>query len=157
MKTLTLFRHAKTEQDSSTGRDLDRALTEEGQEDSERVGAEIRDLGLHFDLILASPAKRSVESIERAKLPPPSYDERLYNAPPEELLEIVRSVLDEVDRLMLVGHNPGFERLASRLIGFDIEMPAGSLLEIALPIDLWLNIEDGSGLQVRFLKPKELA
>ena len=56
---------------------------------------------------------------------------------------------------MLVGHNPGFERLASRLTGQELEMPTGSLLEIQLPIDRWAD--SGSGSPIRFLKPKELA
>ena len=56
MKSLTLFRHAKTERDSDSGRDFDRRLIERGQDDSRRVGKEISDLGLAFDLVLSSPA-----------------------------------------------------------------------------------------------------
>ena len=57
---------------------------------------------------------------------------------------------------MLVGHNPGFERLASRLTGVDLEMPTGSLIEIELPVDRWRDVEDGSGRQISFIRPKEL-
>ena len=48
-------------------------------------------------------------------------------------------------------------RLASRLLGQDIEMPTGSLVEVDLPIDQWSEAGDGEGRLVRFLKPKELA
>ena len=157
MKTLALFRHAKTERDSATGRDYDRALTERGQNDSGRVGAEIRELGLHFNLVLASPARRSAETIELAAVPSPTFDERIYDASAGQLLEIVREVDDGVDRLMMVGHNPGFEHLASRLVGNEVEMPTGSLIEIELPRDRWRDVEEKDGRPVRFLKPKELA
>jgi len=57
---------------------------------------------------------------------------------------------------MLVGHNPGFERLATLLVGELMEMPTGSLVEIELPAKLWRDVQAGSGTIVRFLKPKEL-
>ena len=157
MKSLALFRHAKTERDSATGRDFDRALTDRGRSDAERVGAEIQRLGLHCDLVLASPARRSVETVEHAGIPSPSFNERIYDAPAGQLLELVRNVDDGVERLMMVGHNPGFERLASRLAGNDIEMPTGSLIVIDLPIERWADADQESGRLVRFITPRELA
>ena len=38
MKRLTLFRHAKTERDSTTGRDFDRRLAERGEREAPRMG-----------------------------------------------------------------------------------------------------------------------
>lgn len=154
MKSLSLFRHAKTERDSPSGRDFDRALTKRGKRDAEHMGGEIRRQGLGFDLILASPARRSVETLERANLQAADHDDRIYDAEASRLLEITRGVDDGVDRLMMVGHNPGFEQLASRLIGDDLEMATGSLIEIELPVDRWRDVENGSGRQVRFIRPK---
>ena len=154
MKSLTLFRHAKTERDSTTGRDFDRRLNERGELDAPRMGEAIRKLGLDFDLILSSPAARAAETAELAGLSP-RFDQRIYDASAGELLGIVHEADDGIDRLAMVGHNPGFERLASKLLGNDVEMPTASLLEIQLPIDSWT--EAGSGSPVRFLKPKELA
>lgn len=156
MKSLSLFRHAKTERESASGRDFDRALTERGQADAERMGDEMRRQGLQFDRILASPAKRSIETVEGANLQAADYDERIYDAATDRLLEIMRSVDDGVVRLMMVGHNPGFEHLASRLTGDTLEMPTGSLVEIELRVDRWRDVEKGSGRQVRFIKPKKL-
>ena len=56
MKSLTLFRHAKTERDSTSGRDFDRRLNDRGERDAPKVGQEIRKLGLNYDLVLSSPA-----------------------------------------------------------------------------------------------------
>ena len=106
--------------------------------------------------MLASRARRSVETVERAGVPSPSFDERIYDASAGQLLAVVQEVADGVERLLMVGHNPGFERLASRLVGSEIEMPTGSLIEIELPIDRWQEAGEGGGRMVRFIKPKEL-
>lgn len=156
MKSLTLFRHAKTERDSTTGRDFDRRLNERGELDAPRMGEAIRNLGLDFDLILSSPAARAAETAELAGLSP-RFDQRIYDASAGELLGIVHEADDGIDRLAMVGHNPGFERLASKLLGNDVEMPTASLLEIQLPVESWRDAGRGDGRLVRFLKPKELA
>jgi phosphohistidine phosphatase len=155
VRRLTLYRHAKTERDSESGRDFDRRLTDQGREDAARIGREIEILGLRFDQILVSPARRAMETADGAGLAAES-DKRIYNASVEELLAIVEGTDDCTESLMLIGHNPGFERLASRLIGDAIEMPTGSLFEMALPIERWKEVGEAKGRTTRFLKPKEL-
>lgn len=154
MKSLTLFRHSKTERESASGGDFDRRLDERGRRDAERIGTEIRQEALQFDLVLSSPAARAAETAELAGLSP-RFDKRIYDASAGELLAMVQGADDATERLMLIGHNPAFERLASRLIGRDLDMPTGSLLEIKLPVESWAKADSGS--PVRFLKPKELA
>src|SRR4029453_14944422 len=155
MKSLTLFRHAKTERESDSGRDFDRRLADRGQRDAPRMGEEIRKLDLGYDLVLSSPAARATETAQLAGLSA-RYDERIYDASAGELLAIVQHADDSVDRLLMVGHNPGFEGFVSRLIGQNLEMPTGSLIEINLPVDQWREAGDGGGRVVRFLKPKDL-
>jgi len=133
MKTLTLFRHARTEPDSPSGRDFDRVLTERGRLDAARIGAEIRARRPEFGLVLVSPAARAAETAELAGIKPPEFKPRIYDASVADLLAIVREVDDRVERLIMVGHNPGFERLASMLIGEELQMPTGSLIQIELP------------------------
>jgi phosphohistidine phosphatase len=158
MKRLTLLRHAKSERDSSTGRDFDRSLNDRGRADSKRMGREIRDLGLKFDLVLASPAQRVVETVEGLGGISPQFDERIYDASTRQLLDLVQSTDDHVGSLMLVGHNPGFERLAARLTDEEVDdMPTTALVEIELPIDHWRDADEGSGRLIRFIKAKELA
>ena len=170
MKTLTLLRHAKSEQDSPAG-DFGRSLNDRGRADSRRMGTEIRDLGLSFDLILASPAKRVVETLDALadshdqKLSP-RFDRRLYAATPEMLLDIVRSTEDRVDRLLIVGHNPGLERLAIGMTDGDrgqlrqrllTKFPTGALAEMSLPIDCWREAGTASASISRFVQPRDLA
>ena len=155
MRSLILFRHAKTERESDTGRDFDRRLNERGRKDAARMGREIRKLGLEFDLLLSSPASRAAETAKLADLPA-QYDEHIYDASMRQLLELVRNSDASVASLLMVGHNPGFEQLASMLTGAPVDMPTGSLAEIELAVDGWAEVERGRGRLVRFIKPKEL-
>ena len=155
MNRLALFRHAKTERDSDSGRDFDRRLTERGRSDARRIGEEIRDLGLVPELILSSPAARAAETAQLAGLAP-RFDQRIYNASAGELLALVQDCDETVSSLMLIGHNPGFEQLASRLIGQHCDMPTGSLAEMELPVDRWPDAGNGAARLVRLLQPKEL-
>lgn len=155
MKSLTLLRHAKSKRDSPDGSDFARSLNERGRGDAARMGDEMRMLGLRYDLVLASPAQRVVETLEAVGLSP-RFDERIYNASTQELLGIVLETDDAIDRLMLVGHNPGFERLAGQLTDGVFDVPTGALVEIDLPIEHWREAGKGSGRLVRFIRPKEL-
>lgn len=155
MKSITLMRHARPERDSPTGRDFDRTLDERGRADAARLGREIREGGLEFGLVLVSPAQRAMETVEAVGGLAPTRDERIYNATAGELLGIVQDVAGEIDRLLLIGHNPGFEELASMLAGCPIGMSAGALVEIELPIDNWRDAGTARGHLVRFINPKE--
>jgi phosphohistidine phosphatase len=158
MKTLALLRHAKAERDSASGSDFDRSLNERGRENSIRMGQEMRRLGLSFDRVLASPARRVVETVEGVGGLSPQYDERIYNASTEQLRDIVASVDDAVEKLLISGHNPGIERLAAQLIANAIDdFPTAALAEIELPIDHWRDMKGASGRLVRFVRPKDLA
>jgi phosphohistidine phosphatase len=155
MRSLTLFRHAKTERDSATGKDFDRRLSSQGLHDAPLVGKEMRDLGLTYDLVLCSPAARAAETAELAGLSP-RFDQRIYEATAEELLAIVQHIDETAERVAMIGHNPGFEQLASLMLGQGVSMPTGSLIDISLPIDQWSDA-GANGRLSRFIQPKELA
>ena len=156
MKSLTLLRHAKSERDSPDGSDFARSLNDRGRADSARMGEEMRKLDLRYELALASPAQRVVETLDGVGGLSPRFDRRIYEASTNDLLSIVREADGGIERLMLVGHNPGFERLAGLLTHSALDFPTGALVEIELPIDRWRDAGEGSGRLIRFLKPKEL-
>jgi phosphohistidine phosphatase len=169
MKTLTLLRHAKSGWDDPVTRDFDRPLNERGRRAARTVGAEMKAQRLAFDLVLASPARRVVETLEEiaAGFGPvePEYDERLYLAPAATLLDIVRHAPQAAQRLLLVGHNPGLEELALRLSRPDgdklraevaVKYPTGTAAAIELPAGAWTHVREGTGRIVRFIRPRDL-
>ena len=158
MKRLTLLRHAKAERDSPDGSDFGRSLNDRGRADAARMGEEMRLLGLRFDRVLASPARRVVETVEHAGKLAPAYEPRIYEASSRQLFELVRSTDYGVESLLMVGHNPGFEQLAAQLTATGIgEFPTAALAEIELPVDHWRDMKAGSGRLTRFIKPKDFA
>jgi phosphohistidine phosphatase len=167
MKTLTLLRHAKSGWDDPVTRDFDRPLNPRGRRAARTVGAELKAQGLAFDLVLASPARRVIETLAEVAAGygalGSEYDERLYLASAAALLDIVRHAPDRVDRLLLVGHNPGMEELAlslarrDRLRGeVEIKYPTGTVAEIELPVERWSEVKGGIGRIVRFIRPRDL-
>jgi len=169
MKILTLLRHAKSGWDDPVSRDFDRPLNPRGRRAARTVGLEMKAQGLAFDLVRASPARRVSETLEEVEAAfgplEAQFDQRLYLASTATLLEIVRSAPDEAERLLLVGHNPGFEEIALRLSHRDeaglrgqveIKYPTGTLAQIALPVEHWVDVAERSGQIVRFIRPRDL-
>ncbi|MEL0211856.1 MAG: histidine phosphatase family protein, partial [Novosphingobium sp.] len=62
MKTLALFRHAKSDWSDARARDFDRPLNERGKRGARAMGEYIRDTGRTFDRMIASPAVRAAET-----------------------------------------------------------------------------------------------
>jgi phosphohistidine phosphatase len=125
--------------------------------------------GLVFDRILASPARRVLETIDEVALGygelRPKHDQRIYLAGVPTLLEIVRETSDDVERLLLIGHNPGMENLALLLTGrspdrlreeIEVKYPTGTLAEIGLPAAHWRDVAEASGTVGRFIRPRDL-
>jgi phosphohistidine phosphatase len=167
MKTLTLLRHAKSTWDDPVARDFDRPLNPRGRRAARAVGQAMKAAGLTFDRVLASPALRVVETLDEVASAfgplDPHYEPRLYLASIDTLIGIARGAGDRVDRLLLVGHNPGLEILALALARKDplrreveIKYPTGTLAEIALPIERWSDLAEASGALTRFIRPRDL-
>ena len=167
MKVLSLLRHAKSDWHDPSLTDFERPLNGRGRENARAMGREMRALGLAYDCILASPAARVTETLEGLNeglgASEIHYDERIYLASTETLLAIVREAGDQHQSLLLVGHNPGMERLALLLSRGGAlhdqvaeKYPTGALAEIALPIEHWREAGDGAGTLQRFLRPRDL-
>ncbi|HEY0130874.1 MAG TPA: histidine phosphatase family protein [Allosphingosinicella sp.] len=169
MKTLTLLRHAKSGWDDPVSRDFDRPLNPRGRRAARTVAREMKAQGLAFDLVLASPARRVIETLEEVAAGygaiQPRYDQRLYLASTATLIEIVRATPDEVERLLLVGHNPGLEELALCLSRGDeaglrgeveVKYPTATVAEIGLPVERWAEVRERTGSLVRFIRPRDL-
>src|SRR5688572_15803222 len=166
MKTLTLLRHAKSSWDDPAARDFDRPLNRRGRKAARAMGKALREQGIAFDRILASPAARVVGTLEDLAdgyggAIEPDFDQRIYLATAATLLKLVQGTDDKADRLLVVGHNPGMEALALLLTGDDdnglrremsTKYPTAALAEIARPVDHWRDVALGSGLLARFIR-----
>ncbi|MET9854542.1 histidine phosphatase family protein [Streptomyces sp. NPDC006450] len=115
---LVLLRHAKSAWPDVA--DHERPLGPRGLRDAPAAGRWLRDAGCSPSLVICSTARRTRETwaLAAGQLGaeiPVRFDERVYAAEPEDLLEVVSEVPEEVRTLLLVGHNPGLEDLALSL------------------------------------------
>lgn len=168
MKTLYILRHAKAERDSESGEDFDRPLAERGWRDAEIVGREIRTRGFEPHAVLSSPARRAaetVEAFERGYGPiEPTFEPGIYNAPAERLMEIVSAADDSAERLMIVGHNPGFQELALLLEDGPGDyadrladgLPTAGFVAMEIDVAHWNELSERSGRITAVIVPKEL-
>ena len=160
MKTILLLRHAKSSRDDPSLPDFDRPLEQRGRRDAPRMGKLLKERGPLPDLIISSPAVRAKETLEAfahsAGLDPNfQFDESIYGATSPELLKVIRRITKKVSCALLVGHNPGFEDLLSRLTHTHSNMPTAALACIEFQINSWDDVEDGKGKLIWLLTPKQ--
>jgi phosphohistidine phosphatase len=162
MKRLSILRHAKSDWGDPSLDDFDRPLNDRGRKAARRMGRELRERGISFDLIIASPAARVRETLDglteklelNAEL---RHDERMYGASEARLLEIVRGIPESAHAPLLVGHNPGLEQLVAALTnGAAHKFPTAAFAQIDLPADRWADVEPGTGKIAALILPKEL-
>lgn len=170
MKRMMVLRHAKAERDSTTGRDFDRPLAERGRRDAAQIGREMSERGFSPDAVIASPAKRVVETLaalgESFGPLRADYDERIYDASLGTLLDLVRQADDSAQALLLVGHNPGLQELLLDLAGRDesglrdrvrANYPTAALAVLDLAMESWSDLRPGSGEMVELIVPGDFA
>jgi phosphohistidine phosphatase len=126
-RSVWLLRHAKAVVDPPPGGgDHERPLSAKGRRDANALGRRLGDDGDRLgqtsppELVLSSTATRTRETAERVLAdqshpPPVTYLREIYEASPEDLVEVLRTVDDGVRSVMVVGHNPTMEMLASTL------------------------------------------
>ena len=141
MRELILLRHANAEPASPGQADIDRPLSPHGLAEAEAAGRWLVENKLVPDRVLCSPARRARETLE-AVLGLTGYveqrlDERIYEATPGTLVAVVDEHRD-LERVLVVGHNPGLERLAALMhsgqSGDYRGMPTSSVVVLSLPM-----------------------
>ncbi|MEK6279346.1 MAG: histidine phosphatase family protein [Acidobacteriota bacterium] len=161
MKNLLLLRHAKSSWKKPNLSDFDRPLNERGQKAAQIVGRFLRKQEFEVDLVISSPAVRARQTIERvlssAKWTPEvRFDQRIYEASPTTLLEVVSQIDEDRKSVLLVGHNPGMEELLTLLVGKEEPMPTAALAKISISIKRWDKIEGSKAALDSLWRVKEL-
>jgi phosphohistidine phosphatase len=169
MRRLLLFRHAKSSRPAGVD-DHDRPLSGRGRCASEAMGRFMVEQGLRPDLVVVSSSRRThatwaLASLAFGQHPPAVDDDRLYEATPETLLEVIRQTQNAVQTLMLVGHNPGMAELADLLVArgkasalsrMREKFPTATLAVIDFEATDWAELSPGSGRLESFNTPKTL-
>jgi len=166
-KRLFLLRHAKSTGKDSDLPDRERPLAPRGRRASEVMAAYLREEAISPALVLCSSARRTRETLEGvapglAGEPEVQFEEGLYHASEDDLLDRLREIEDDVPSVMLIGHNPAIERLAldlasggARLEDLARKFPTGALAVLGLG-GSWRQLDHGDAELTGFVTPREL-
>lgn len=173
MLTLLLLRHAKSDWNSTALDDHDRPLNPRGTKAAPIMGRHLAREGLKPDLILCSDAVRTQATLAlvlpELGPPPPHvvFEEALYLARPDTILDVIRSNVEEATKsVMVIGHNPGLHALALTLIGdgnkkglrqLAMKFPTAALAVISFDTAHWPEIGPTLGNLASFVTPREVS
>ena len=162
MKTLYLGRHAKSSWDYSELSDFERPLNNRGRKDTPLMGNVFNEMNLMPDLIISSPALRAcfTARIIAEKIGYPLEEietsEIIYEGDSSDLIELIKSIDDEINSLMIFGHNPTLtiasNYFCEKRIG---NIPTCGLVAIEFDINSWEEIDAVKGRQLFFEYPKK--
>lgn len=141
MKTLTIFRHAKSSWKLPLS-DRDRPLNQRGYRQA-RAMAEVLALEPP-DVIVSSPAIRAVSTaliyLQVWKIPASklSVNDNLYVLSAVQVSNWIREFDDDTEKVWLFGHNPTCNNLAAILLGYELDnIVTSGYLSVQFGVDRW--------------------
>jgi phosphohistidine phosphatase len=163
MKNLLIMRHAKSDWNNSSLTDFDRPLNERGAKIAPLIGKELLHRKKIPELIISSPANRAKAT---AQMVAESciyegeiiFEKDFYLGSLGEIIEIIRKKAKDHSCIMVVGHNPTWETLVSKLCksSTNIQMPTAAVASIFFDMDAWTQLSPGTGKLEFLLIPKDL-
>lgn len=146
MKTLYIMRHTQKDASNPEEFDYDIELSQKGKDDAKTMGQKLKEKDVKPDLIVSSPAIRTrqtsdIVAKELAYRKNIMYNEVIYQAFLNELVESITYTFDSVDTLMIVGHNPSLTALSLNFGGPKEELKMGSVVRIDFNCDSWTSID----------------
>ncbi|MEQ1905231.1 MAG: histidine phosphatase family protein [Pirellulaceae bacterium] len=163
MKTILFMRHAKSDWGQADLSDHDRPLNERGRRVAPAMGQYLCQHNLVPEMVIVSTARRAQETLE-LMLPhwptqPKAISQRgLYMATGRAFYLAIADVPNQVQHVMVIGHNPGMTALAGMFDRTSTHFPTAAVLYLrSLKAD-WAEIAESTTNSefVSLLKPKAL-
>lgn len=160
MKQLLIMRHAKSDWSNSAQSDFERPLNERGKKAAPHMGQQLIKKKLVPDYIITSAAARAQETCDAVAevcLIPDNKIERLrelYDGYIEEVSAEIRKTDNEINRLLIVGHNPTWMNLVTHFSGSYTELKTAEICVLEFPGDNWADINKNSCKFAEKISPK---
>jgi phosphohistidine phosphatase len=164
MKRLILVRHSKAEDMQSHHDDRDRNLKPKGNKDARLIAEKLLEESVHPQLMISSPARRAAQT---AAIMADSfgyqknnivYHDFLYEGYTSgEFVTFINKQSNDIDEIIVVGHNPEIAMLAINLTGGNFfHFPTTATVVIRFNTDSWEEVNSRQGKTEMFLYPKML-
>jgi phosphohistidine phosphatase len=162
-KTLHIARHAKSSWDFEDISDIDRPLNPRGVNNAYLMAKRYAERNKGPDLLITSPANRALYTAviyaRVLKLPWERIviNENIYMGYAEEIIQIIESVQDNHDHIMIFGHNPTFTTLANHFVKDPIDnIPTAGIVSLTFKETTWSGIGKAIPQKVYFDYPKKI-
>jgi phosphohistidine phosphatase len=162
-KLLYILRHAKAE--FATDSDHARQLTPRGLSDATALGEWLRMQSEQPQHVWCSTAARTVSTHGALGLDVPvAFSDGLYLGDERDWLGCIHAVPEEIQRILIIGHNPGMHALAAKLAhsaksNAEMEQLREGFPTCALAIisfnSSWSEITEDSGQLEHFRRPRD--
>jgi len=159
-KILHIVRHGKALQDYQYINDYDRPLVEKGIVNNVTMAKQLFAKYPAPDLIISSHAARALHTAHIfAQTMGYSHDQvqvntRLYLDGEREAICILENLSDEIENVMIVGHNPDVSYIANTYAGRCIDpIPTSGVVTIRFKTNRWNEIGKANADLLGFLKP----
>lgn len=147
MKRLYIARHAKSSWDDFTIPDHDRPVTEKGRLKTKKVAAALKVRGILPQLIISSTAKRAKQTAlllaDGLGYPEDKiiFEENIYHAYDESLIEELYGLDDDIESVMIVGHNPTLTDVVNHYSKEMIDnLPTSAVAGIVFKTNRWEEV-----------------
>lgn len=164
LRRLIVMRHAKSAWDTDAETDHERPLNKRGRRDAPRVGHALVTRGWVPDRVLSSDSLRTRETWERMRgafepPPPVRFSRGLYHASIGPVQQHLEAVDDDVETLLVLGHNPGWESVVAFLTGTPTRMKTATAALLHTCAPGWREAsQQAAGWSVEdVIYPRELA
>jgi phosphohistidine phosphatase len=169
-RVLVLMRHAKSAWGGGYSNDSERPLDERGRRAAPVMASYLADAGGVPDLVLCSNAVRARQTLDRmlhdfTPRPEIRTDEGLYLADQGEILARIRAIEAKWRKVLVIGHNPGLQHLAGRLMArahpaeaarVEAKFPTAGLVHLAATLESWETLSPDTIAAATFVAPKHL-
>ena len=161
MKNLFLLRHAKSSWDNAALGDFDRPLSKRGISNAIQLSEYIQKHSISFDLVLSSPSERTQSTHDLVlssldPIPTSNLKECIYHASASSLTQLIADQDDEINNLLIIGHNPGLHILTETLTNESIvKFPTCAFAKIT-NFNHWKDVDAGILTLESVITPKEL-
>jgi phosphohistidine phosphatase len=161
MKELLIYRHSFACLGSESGLDIDRQLSNFGKKVAKHMGDILLRCEVTPEMIMCSPAVRAQQTLEYT-LVHWEFDKYLielnslyFDNEHQIFNDLIKEInrLSNIDKLMIIGHEPVCSRMVANLVGnFSVDFTEASIARIAFDKEDWSDIHYGDGLLLDLYK-----
>ncbi len=150
MKTLYIVRHAKSSWDDFSISDHDRKLLSVGKNRTRKIAGWLKEQHIFPDKIISSSAVRAFDTAcllaEGIGYPKEKIgkERAIYGADSEDVIKMLYTLPDTVEKVMVVGHNPGFTDLVNSFMDAYNQItnfPTSAVAAVSLETESWQEID----------------